>query len=81
MDICHKVQKINRFFQIFTLAFCFWVNTPVSAQSGTMSTAWSFTTFAYANLSSIADHREIYIANTHGAFAVFANYQMKPRYD
>lgn len=81
MDICHKVQKINRFFQIFTLAFCCWVNSPVSAQSETMSPAWSFTTMAYANLPSIADHREIYIANTHGAFAMFASYRMKPRYD
>ncbi len=81
MDICHKVQKFNRFFKVFILAFCFWMTSPVSAQTETMAPEWSFTTFAYANLSSIPTHRNIYIANSHGAFAAFASYRLKPKYD
>lgn len=81
MDICHKVQKFNCLFKVFILTFCCGLILPAQAQSEKMSPAWSFTTFAYANLTNISVHRQIYIANTHGAFAVYGAYSIKPKYD
>jgi|GEM_PF-2110536 len=81
MDICLKVQKFNRLIKVFIYGFILWMTNTASAQTQALSSAWSFTTFAYANLPSIPQHREIYFANAHGGLSLFASYSMKPKYD
>ncbi|MHB1277108.1 MAG: porin family protein [Bacteroidia bacterium] len=73
-----KIYKLaSPYFLVLTLLSC----TSTHAQNQPMSPAWSFTTYVHGNLTTIPKLREVYFANAHGAFGVYAARRVKPKYD
>lgn len=81
MDICLKVKKKYKLTSCFLLIFTLWSSPVAIGQNDPMNPTWSFTTYVHGNLSSIPKHREIYFANAHGAFGVYAARRIQPKYD
>ncbi|MDX5321736.1 MAG: PorT family protein [Bacteroidota bacterium] len=57
-----------------------WIAMSVQAQTESPS-RWSITTWGYANLTTIPQHRSIYFQNSHAGFGVFTAYRFQPRFD
>lgn len=81
MDICFKVKKFYKLIRLFSYVFLLLSWVPTKGQENSVPPAWAFTTYVHGNLSSIPKHREIYFANAHAAFGIYAAHRVKPKYD